>query len=93
MREIAISTAFDDWVAPDLYSPERNLMRSILHSAFADLNRGVNERRDAVRYLLDDSEYYLYSFRSICAHLGLCPTTIRRHFGLIREVHEARMAA
>lgn len=68
--------AFEDHKNPDVSEPEKNLMRAILRSAMDDMQKDNAEMRKAKNYFLEDSEDYLYSFRSICTQLELCEQTI-----------------
>lgn len=81
--ETAIYTAYDDFKHIDHALPERNLMRAMLTLAMDDVRAGGDRARDAIRYVLDERDDYLYSFISICNHLGLCPRTIRTVVGLV----------
>ncbi len=91
-NESAIETAFDDHVGYDVSEPERNLMRAVLRSAMEDVKKNGEAHRDAMRFLNSDDDGYLYSFASICNHLGICPRTIRRVLGLRSDSNE-RIAA
>ncbi|MCB0360806.1 MAG: hypothetical protein KDD44_14255 [Bdellovibrionales bacterium] len=75
-------TAYEDHVAWDPACPERNLMRQILRLAMEDLKKSGELYRDAKNFMLSEDESYLFSFLSICAHLDLCPHTVRRICGL-----------
>lgn len=56
-------------------SPEHRLMVAVLEQTLDDLRRKPY-RADAERYLLAESRA-LYSFRTICEHLGLDPVYVR----------------
>ena len=80
--ETAIFVAFDDDVSFDPVYPEKSLMAAILSSVFDDLKKQGIEYRDARSYVLSNDTRYIYSFKNICAQLGLCPTQIRELLGL-----------
>ena len=83
MREdTAIYTAYDDHKETDIAEPERNLMRAILKSAMDDMSKRGEALRDALLFFNNPDDSYLFSFRSICNHLDLCPLTIRFLVGL-----------
>lgn len=83
MREdTAIYTAYDDYQHPDLAEPERNLMRAILKSAMDDMAKHGEGLKDALLFFNNPDDSYLFSFKSICYHLDLCPITIRFLIGL-----------
>lgn len=91
MREnTAIFTAFDEHSQNDPAEAERNLMRAVLFTALDDVKKSGDAQREARRYLLDNRDYYLYSFMSICQHLKLCPHTVRYIAGLSTEHSCAR---
>lgn len=75
--ETAIYTAFDGYSHFDEAEAERNLMRAIIQTIMDDMRKEGEPRRNAMRYIRDNEEDYLFSFISICRHLNLCPRTIR----------------
>lgn len=77
--------AYEEYDSYDIAEAEKNLMRAILKSAMDDIRKTGEPHRDARRYLMSDENQYLYSFRSVCYHLNLCPKTIRRVLGLARR--------
>ena len=83
--ETAVETAFEDHIQRDPALAERNLMRAILQTAFEDIRKRGEPYRLARQYVLSNDECYLYSFKSICYHLNLCPHTIRIRLGLLKE--------
>ena len=91
--DTAIFSAFEDHVSKDPALGERNLMRAILRTAFEDLNRRGEAYRMARMFLLSEDVAYVYSFRSICTVLSLCPHTIRTRLGLFKSSDSERMAA
>ena len=80
--DTAIYTAYDDHKELDLAEPERNLMRAILKSAMDDMTKKGEALRDAMLFFNNPDDSYLFSFKSICSHLDLCPLTIRFLVGL-----------
>lgn len=82
-HDVALESAFDDHQIRDTASAERNLMRAILRSAMDDLSKRGEPQRQARTFFLSEDDYYLYSFPSICSHLGLCAKTIRNRLGII----------
>jgi hypothetical protein len=91
--DTAVETAFDDHVQRDPAIAERNLMRAILRTAFEDIKKRGESYRLARQFFLSNDEFYLFSFKSICYHLNLCPHTIRNRLRLIRDSELERMAA
>ncbi len=89
----AVHVAYDDHVSHDPATPERNLMRAILKIAMDDLRKSGELHRDARAYVLSNDDDYLYSFISICAHLNVCPHTIRKICGLAQGWDSASIAA
>lgn len=81
--ETPIFTAYGEFVPWDSAGAEKMLMLAVLRTALDDLRKSGELYREARRYLLSDNDYYLFSFRSICDHLKLCPIAIRRSYGLL----------
>lgn len=81
-EETAIFIAHEDHVHRDIAESEKNLMRAILRTAMDDLRKRGEVHRDARRYFLGTEDFYLYSFRSVCHHLQLCPKTVLTIVGL-----------
>lgn len=84
-EEGTVFTAFDDHQMRDTAISERNLMRAIVRSAMEDLTKRGEIYRQARQFFLSNEDYYLFSFLSICYHLGLCPKTIRIKLGLVSD--------
>ena len=78
----ALFSVYDDGFLHDAAEGERDLMRAVLKSAMDDMGRSGNRRRHAIEFFNYFDDSYLYSFVSICRHLGLCPYTIRYLVGL-----------
>ena len=83
--ETAIYIAHDEWIPRDPTEAERNLMRAVLNSAIADIQKAGEPAQEAKQFFKNDDEDYLFSFKSICAQLNLCPTTILSIVGLHRS--------
>ena len=86
----AIFTAYDDFVHFDISEPERNLMRAILRSAIEDYQKGGEAHKEARRFILSNDMTYVYSFRSICNFLGICPHTIRKVVGVVADQEQEK---
>ena len=82
-RETAIHSAYDEYKAFDISEPEKNLMRAILRGALDDVEKRGISHKEAWNYIMDNDDSYLYSFISICNHLGICPQRIRNTLGLL----------
>lgn len=80
--DTAIYTAFEDHQTRDTALGEKGLMQAILRSAMDDLQKRGDVHRQARFFFLSNDDQYLYSFLSICGHLGLCAKTIREKLGL-----------
>lgn len=59
------------------YDPLNELMRAIILRLIDDYNSGGELQTEALEYLEDEDDEYLFSFRSICLHLGLDPEKTR----------------
>lgn len=63
------------------YVPENELMRAIILRVIEDLKTPGENYDDAMAYMFDDdddeSDEYIFSFRSICKYLGLDPVSAR----------------
>lgn len=55
------------------------LMRAIILRTIEDFNSGGELHIEAVQYMEDEEEEYIFSFRGICQHLGLDPDLTRYH--------------
>lgn len=81
-RNTAIFTAYDDQEAPELATPEKNLLRAILLNAVSDMNRDGEFSRKARDYFLSKEDDYLFSFQSVCSFLNINPHHILIIVGL-----------
>ncbi len=66
----------------DVVTPEKNLLRAVLMSAFNDLKREGELGRKATEFFLDRDEEYIFSFRAICDFLSVDPKRVLRVTGL-----------
>ena len=60
------------------YTPLSELMRAIILRAIEDFNSTGEHHDEAIEYLCDEDEEYIFSFVSICRHFGLDPDKTRR---------------
>lgn len=81
--DTAIFTAYDEHTPRDSAVGEKMLMQAILRGAMEDLSKSGDVQRQAKYFFLSNETTYLYSFLSICTHLGLCPKTVRGSVGLV----------
>lgn len=59
------------------YDPVNELMRAMILRTIEDYNSGGELYQEALAYMLDEDEEYIFSFRAICWHLGLDPDKVR----------------
>lgn len=85
MSDSAVFSAYEDYRGFDPASPERNLMIAILRAAVDDMTKNGSRRQEALSFFMNDDDYYIYSFVSICDHLDVCPRRIRKQLGLQRS--------
>lgn len=85
-KNTAIYVAYEDEEGFDPALPERNLLRAILLAAMSDAQDGGKGARQAVQFFSSLDEDYIFSFRSICNHLELDPSTILKVVGLYSYV-------
>jgi len=55
------------------YDPINELMRAIILRTIEDYNSGGELHDEALAYMMDDEEEYIFSFKAICKHLGFDP--------------------
>lgn len=91
-KNTAIYVAYEDEEGFDPAMPERNLLRAILLAAMSDAQEGGKSARQAVQFFSCKDEDYIFSFRSICNHLELDPTTILKVVGLYSYANASRPA-
>ena len=76
------------------YNSLSELMRAIILRAIEDYNSSGELREEALKYLWDEEEEYIFSFIAICRHLGLDPDKTRN--GILyatRRISTRRRAA
>ena len=70
------------------------LMRAIILRTIEDYNSGGEFRQDAIDYMNDDEDDYIFSFSAICTHLGLNPGKTRHYImNATRKISTRRRAA
>lgn len=67
------------------YDSINELMRAIILRTIEDLNSQGELRQEAIAYLFDDEEEYIFSFKAICRHMGFDPDKTR--FMIINAKH------
>lgn len=82
-KDTAIYTAYEGFKGIDSAEAEKNLMRALIKTAMDDMRKNGEAAREAICYFQSEDDYYLYSFLSVCRHLGLCPRTIQTMVGLM----------
>lgn len=59
------------------YNPINELMRAIVLRTIEDYNSSGELHDEALAYMMDEEEEYIFSFRAICRHLGFDPLKAR----------------
>ena len=59
------------------YDPLHELMRAIILRTIEDFNAAGEFRDEAIAYMHDEEEEYIFSFAFICKHLGFDPEKTR----------------
>lgn len=67
------------------YDSINELMRAIILRTIEDFNSGGEFRGEALEYLYDEEEEYIFSFNAICRHLGFDPEKTRH--SIIHATH------
>ncbi len=67
------------------YDAVNELMRAIILRAIEDYKSGGELRDEAVVYMTDSDEEYIFSFKAICKHLGFDPT--KTYLKIINATH------
>lgn len=76
------------------YSPISELMRAIILRTIEDYNSVGELHEQAVEYLFDEEEDYIFSFYAICKHLGFDPAKTRHQImNTTRRISTRRRAA
>ena len=60
------------------YNPENELMRAIILRVIEDLKKGGELKEDALEFLYDEDDEYIFSFIAICQHLKFDPKSTRQ---------------
>ena len=68
------------------YDPLNELMRAIILRTIEDYNSGGEFYQEAVDYLFDEDEDYIFSFYAICRHLGFDPEKTR--YSIMHATHK-----
>jgi hypothetical protein len=76
------------------YDSINELMRAIILRTIEDFNSGGELRDEAIAYMTDDEEEYIFSFKAICYHLGFDPDKTRYSIvNATRRISTRRRAA
>lgn len=67
------------------YDAVNELMRAIVLRTVEDYNSEGEFAEEAVAYMSDEDEEYIFSFRSICKHLGMDPDKTR--YAIMNATH------
>lgn len=59
------------------YDALSELMRAMILRAVEDYNSSTEFRQEAIAYMEDEEEEYIFSFRAICKHFDIDPTKTR----------------
>ncbi len=68
------------------YDPVNELMRAIILRTIEDLNSTGELYQEALDYLMNDEEEYIFSFKAICKHIGFDPEKTR--FAILNADHK-----
>lgn len=82
-----------NWVGNRGYDPINELMRAIILRTIEDFNSAGELRDEAVKYMHDEDEEYVFSFRFICKHLGFDPEKTRERIMTTTERISTRRRA
>lgn len=67
------------------YDAINELMRAIILRTIEDYRSGGELRAEAIAYMEDHEEEYIFSFRAICHHLGFDPEKTR--YSIVNAKH------
>jgi len=59
------------------YNAITELMRAIILRVIEDFKTGGQLREEALAYMYDSEDEYIFSFLSICSYLGFDPVAVR----------------
>jgi len=68
------------------WEPVHELMRAIILRVIDDFNSVGELHDDAIAYLHDEDEEYIFSFYAICKHLGFDPAKTR--YSIMNPIHK-----
>lgn len=76
------------------YDPINELMRAIILRVIEDFNSGGELQTEAIEYLTDEEDDYIFSFQAICRHLNFDPGKTRHSIMFAtRRISTRRRAA
>ena len=97
MEDFTGSSKFAQWDKAYLdvmgYDSLTELMRAIVLRTVDDYHNKPLFREEALSYMEDPEEDYLFSFRGICTHLGLCPDKTKKAIVYSKERISTRRRA
>jgi hypothetical protein len=67
------------------YDPVNELMRAIILRTIEDYNSGGELHDEALSYMFDEEDEYIFSFNAICHHLGFDPEKTR--YAIMNATH------
>lgn len=82
LKDQTIIVAYEDEGAFDASEPEKNLLAAMLLYALNDVNKSGTLKDEALEYLLNPDEDYVFSFRSVCNLLNVDPSMVLQVVGL-----------
>jgi hypothetical protein len=75
-----------NWLGNRGYDPINELMRAIILRTIDDYHSGGEFKEEAVQYLYKEDDEYIFSFYSICKHLGFDPDKTR--YSIMHATHK-----
>lgn len=84
-NETAIYVAYEDFESIDESVSEKFLLKAVLTSAMNEVDKEGDNAKDAIRYFLDPTNEYIFSFQSVCEHLSVSPKQILIATGLFHN--------
>ncbi|RIL07330.1 MAG: hypothetical protein DCC75_10095 [Proteobacteria bacterium] len=83
----------DAYLLGNGYDPVNELMRAIILRTIEDYHSKPEFRQEAIDYMFDEEEEYIFSFRAICRHLGMDPDKARFYIMNAKERISTRRRA